>query len=274
MREITLTEAVLRRDRLIVAGGLGVICLLSWLWVFSGAGTGMSAAGTTTWRFPPVSNIGRLPMDWALAYWLVMLAMWWVMMIAMMVPSAAPMVLLYARVCRHNRSTGGIEQALVPTAAFVGGYIVAWLGFSVVATTVQWAFEALGLLDAMVMWSTERWLSAALLFGAGLYQLSPLKNICLKHCQSPVAFLSKNWRKGRSGALLMGLHHGLYCIGCCWFLMALLFAGGIMNLVWIAGLAVFVLVEKLAPLGQWTARISGVVFIAGGIAVLVSGGLA
>jgi len=269
MRETTFVESVLRRDRLIVAGGLAIIFLLSWGWVLSGAGTGMPAAGTTTWRFPPVSNVGGLPMDWALAYWIIMLAMWWIMMIAMMVPSAAPMVLLYARVSRHNQSTGGIESALVPTAVFVAGYLVVWLGFSIAATALQWAFGRLGLVGAVGMSSTDKWLTAALLFGAGLYQFSPLKHACLTQCRSPVEFISSNWRKGRLGALVMGLRHGLYCIGCCWILMALLFVGGIMNLVWIAALAILVLFEKLAPFGRMTARVSGLALIAGSVAVLV-----
>jgi predicted metal-binding membrane protein len=265
----TPTEALLRRDRLIVLAGLAIIAILSWLYLLDGAGTGMSVRAMTTWRFPPP----LMPADdvgWNVGYALVMLAMWWVMMIAMMVPSATPMILLYARVTRHAQAKGQIEAAAIPTARFAFGYLVAWLLFSIAAVALQWALERAGLLQAMTMWSLNKWLSAALLFAAGLYQLSPLKDVCLRHCRSPAEFLSRHWRRGQRGAFRMGLDHGLYCVGCCWFLMALLFAGGIMNLVWIAGLAIFVLVEKVALYGHWIARAAGVLFIGGGVWVLAA----
>ena len=203
-----------------------------------------------------------------------MLAMWWVMMIAMMVPSAAPMILLYARVSRHNQKAAVQDPAdgpvLVPTAVFLAGYLLSWLLFSLVATALQWALEQAGLVHGMMMWSNSHTLSGVFLLAAGAYQLSPLKNTCLTHCRSPVSYLSAHWRKGRLGALRMGLAHGLYCVGCCWFLMLLLFVGGIMNLVWIAGLAIVVLLEKLMPQGGAIARIFGALMLASGAYLLLS----
>ena len=264
MTSITATEVLLRRDRLIVGAGLAVICLLCWLYIIAGAGTGISTAAMTTWQFPPPTLMSNAAAPWGPSYWIVMALMWWVMMIAMMVPSAAPMILLYARVHRHAQKKGQIDHAVIPTAAFVSGYLLGWLAFSLAATSLQWSLEQVGLMHAMMMWSTNSVLSGSFLMAAGIYQLSPLKGACLKHCRSPADFLSRHWRKNRLGAARMGLEHGLYCIGCCWFLMVLLFAGGIMNLVWIAGLAVFVLVEKLAPYGYWIGRASGLLLIAAG----------
>ena len=264
MAGITATEVLLRRDRLIVAAGLILICLLSWLYIAGGAGTGMSTAAMSTWQFPPPVTMSNALAPWDPSYWIVMALMWWVMMIAMMVPSAAPTILLYARVYRHARTRGQIGHTAIPTAAFGGGYLLAWLAFSLAATSLQWSLEQLGLMDAMMMWSTNSVLSGSFLVAAGVYQLSPLKSVCLKHCRSPVDFISRHWRAGRSGAALMGLQHGFYCVGCCWLLMVLLFVGGVMNLVWIAGLAIFVLLEKLAPYGTVIGRASGLLMIAAG----------
>lgn len=264
----TATESLLRRDRLIVGGGLVLICLLSWYYLLSGAGTGMSTLAMTTWTFPPPVPSYNADYTWTASYWLIMLLMWWIMMIAMMVPSAAPMILLFARVHRHHQKQGQGDASTVPTAAFVGGYLLAWLAFSLAATALQWLLEGAGLLHSMLMWSTSATLSGLFLLAAGIYQLSPLKGACLSHCRSPVDFLTRHWRPGQWGAARMGLDHGLYCVGCCWFLMALLFVGGIMNLVWIAGLAIFVLLEKLAPAGQWVARASGILMIIGGAYLL------
>lgn len=259
----TATEALLRRDRLVVIACLFTICLLSWLYLVRGAGTGMSSTAMTTWQFPPPAHAGS-GAPWPPGYWLVMLVMWWVMMIAMMLPSAAPMVLLYARVQRHNWQREGVSGHGLPTASFLLGYLLAWLAFSLAATGLQWGLEQAGLVHGMMMWSTSHRLSGAFLVAAGIYQFSPLKGACLHHCRSPAAFLSRHWRQGRLGALRMGLAHGLYCVGCCWVLMLLLFVGGVMNLVWIAGLAVLVLLEKLLPRGEWVARAAGGLMLAAG----------
>jgi predicted metal-binding membrane protein len=269
MINITATEVLLRHDRLIIGTGLAVICLLSWLYIIAGAGTGMSTINMTTWQLPLPAPSTSAVMPWSLFYWIIMACMWWVMMIAMMVPSAAPMVMLYTRVHRYAQKTGQMDPTVIPTAAFASGYLLTWLVFSLAATSLQWLLEQAGLMHTMMMWITNNMLSGSFLMIAGIYQLSPLKNICLKHCRSPADYLYRHWRRGRLGAARMGLEHGLYCVGCCWSLMALLFVGGVMNLVWIAGLAIFVLIEKLAQNGHWFGRASGLLMIiAGGYLLL------
>jgi predicted metal-binding membrane protein len=263
----TATEALVRRDRAIVVAGLVVITLLAWGYVMTGAGTGMSIRAMTRAAVSP-GAFGpgmSMPLEWTGAYWIIMVLMWWVMMIAMMVPSAAPMVLLYARVTRHAQKGDSIAAGVAPTAVFAGGYVLAWLGFSLVATSLQFALERASLLSSMMMWSLDPWLSAGLLLAAGIYQLTPIKQTCLRHCRSPMQFLTARWRPGQVGAIRMGIIHGTYCLGCCWALMALLFVGGIMNVLWIAGLAIFVLVEKLLPRGEWLARAGGAACIAAGL---------
>ena len=262
------TERLLRRDRWIVGGGLLLICLLCWAWLLAGSGTGMSIAEMTSWEYPPAATGGEGGGAWSTGYWLVMLFMWWTMMVAMMVPSAAPMILLYARVYRHGQAGGADLSPAVPVAAFAAGYLLAWLLFSALATGLQFALEQSGLVHRMLMGSTTPVLSGGFLVVAGLYQFSPWKDRCLGHCRSPATFLSAHWRKTRAGALRMGLEHGLFCVGCCWSLMLLLFVGGVMNLVWIAGLAALVLLEKLHRAGRWVARGAGLLMVAGGIYLL------
>ncbi|HEX2140103.1 MAG TPA: DUF2182 domain-containing protein [Woeseiaceae bacterium] len=267
--EHSAAELLLRRDRWIVGGGLLLLCLLCWAYLLAGSGTGMSVAAMTSWQFPPPAAEGLAGGSWGAAYWIVMLLMWWIMMIAMMVPSAAPMILLYARVYRHGQEAGAELSPVVPTAAFTAGYLLAWLLFSGFATGLHFVLEASGLVHRMMMWSTTTVLSGSFLVAAGLYQFSPWKNRCLQECRSPVQFLSTHWRKTRIGALRMGAEHGVFCIGCCWSLMLLLFAGGVMNLVWIAGLAAIVLLEKLHRFGHQVARGAGAAMLAGGLYLLV-----
>jgi predicted metal-binding membrane protein len=270
MSQMTLTERIVRREQLLVGAGLAVITGLAWYYLLTGAGTGMSTIAMTTWQFPPPRPAAMMAGGWDAAYWLAMLVMWWVMMIAMMIPSAAPMILLYARVFRHGQARGQIADSLVPTGSFAAGYLACWLGFSALATVLQFVLERAGLLHGMWMWSTNRWLTAGLLIAAGLFQLTPLKAACLEHCRSPAAFLSRHWRPGQLGALRLGIVHGAYCLGCCWALMLLLFAAGIMNLVWIAGLAALVLIEKLAPFGAALARVTSVLLIGAGLYAAVA----
>jgi predicted metal-binding membrane protein len=258
-------ETLLRRERAIIWGALAILTALAWAWVLIGSGTGMSATAMSTWQFPPPRPALMMQAAWSASYWLIMLCMWWVMMIAMMLPSAAPMILLYARVVRHG--PGHVQGAVAPTAAFAAGYLVCWFAFSALATGLQFALERLGLLDGMMMWSTERWLTAGLLVGAGIYQLSPLKSACLAQCRSPAEFLARHWRPGRLGAFRMGEAHGAYCLGCCWALMLLLFAAGIMNLVWIAGLSIPVLLEKLAPFGAALTKPFAALLILAGLVI-------
>ena len=281
MFEALALERLLKRDRLITLAGLAALCMLAWLYIVTGAGLGMSAwEMTTLLLFPHQQPHNMMPgMDmgamasgraaWGFATWALIIAMWWIMMIAMMTPSAAPTILLYARVHRHALAEDQVQDRLAPTGAFAAGYLLVWLGFAAAAATLHWALERAGLVSAMTMGSSNAWLSGIVLITAGLYQLSPFKNICLAHCRAPTSFLSRHWRPHALGALRLGAMHGAYCVGCCWMLMALLFVGGVMNLTWIAALAILVLIEKALPLGPWVGRGVGVALIGWGVATLV-----
>jgi predicted metal-binding membrane protein len=285
MAESSALTAVLKRDRLVVIAALVTVIVAAWTYVLAGARTGTSALEMTAAMRAPgdlprmgmeggapgimqdMAMAAMAPMAWTLGYAVLMFFMWWIMMMAMMLPSAAPMILLFALVNRKQREKGA---PYVPTAIFAAGYVVVWAAFSVVAVGAQWGLERSGLLSSMMMVSTNLMFGAGLLIAAGIYQLTPLKHACLRHCRSPVFFISHHWRPGELGALRMGVEHGAFCTGCCWFLMALLFYGGVMNLFWIVGLAVFVLLEKTIPAGHWLGRITGVLLIAwGGALILV-----
>jgi len=194
-------------------------------------------------------------------------AMWAVMMVGMMMPSAAPMILMYARAGRHGKTVG---KPLAATGWFAAGYVLAWIGFSLAATVVQWAIERAALLDSQ-METGSKILGGAVLIAAGIYQWSPLKDVCLVQCQTPLQFLIRHggFRSDVPGCLLLGLRHGVYCVGCCWALMALLFVVGVMNVLWIALLSMLVLFEKWAPFGRWVARSAGVVCVAWGVWMLL-----
>lgn len=250
-------ERSLRHERLLVAGGLLAVIVLSWAWLLAGAGTMQEMDG----MLMPMSGG-----PWTLDHALVMLAMWIAMMAAMMLPSAAPMILLYATVARARRARGERGGS---AGIFAAGYAAVWIGFSIAAVALQFALERAALLSPM-METTSMALAGAVLIAAGIYQWLPLKQACLRRCRSPLDFMVLHWREGARGAFRMGAAHGAYCVGCCWMLMLLLFVGGIMNLAWIAGLALFVLVEKLVPAGNWIGRIAGGVLVAWGIAVLLA----
>jgi len=201
---------------------------------------------------------------WTAADFALNVAIWWVMMPGMMLPSAAPMILTFATVNRRKRTRG---QPFVPTAVFTTGYLTAWGLFGIAATLADWGLEQTALMSPMTQRLTPA-LGAALIVVAGVYQLTPFKYVCLTHCRSPLAFVLHQWRDGQAGALRMGFDHGLYCLGCCWFLMALLFAAGTMSLLWMAAITAFVLAEKLFPAGQRIARVSGLAMIAFGLYLL------
>jgi len=262
-------EAVVTRDRLIVVTALTAVIALSWAYLVTGAGMGMSAFEMT--RMSQLGMAGGMacmammtPVVWTLGYAVLMFFMWWVMMVAMMLPSAAPMILLFATVNRKQRETG---HPHVATSIFAVGYLAAWAGFSLVAVILQWGFAQTGILSPMLV-GTNVTFGGVLLLAAGIYQLTPIKHACLRHCRSPLAFLSTHWRRGARGALRMGLMHGAFCVGCCWFLMGLLFFGGVMNLYWIAGLALFVLFEKTVPAGHWIGYATGVALLVWGAGIL------
>jgi predicted metal-binding membrane protein len=187
--------------------------------------------------------------------------MWWAMMIGMMLPSAAPMTLTFSTVNRRRRELG---TPWVPTAVFVSGYLLAWGAFSVAATAAQLGLEHAELMAPMAGLSSP--LAGGLVFvAAGLYQLTPLKHACLRRCRSPLAFVLEHWRDGTAGALRMGVEHGAWCLGCCALLMALLFVGGVMNLLWAAAIAAWVLLEKVLPAGELMARGAGGLAVAFGV---------
>lgn len=238
------------RDALVVGASLAVLTGVSWAYLYHDATVGhcsrMGLAGTATDFF-------------------MLLLMWTVMMVAMMVPSAAPMILMFANV---NRRRAARAATAIPTGYFVLAYLLIWTVFSLAATAVQWWLSSAALLTAMSMELVSKPLAAGLFVAAGVFQWTPLKRACLQHCHTPFTFLMKYWRDGRRGAFAMGLRHGIYCVGCCWAVMALLFVAGVMNLLWVLALSILVLVEKLVPR---VARPAGLAMIAAGIAVLASG---
>lgn len=262
----TLLEAVLRHDRRTVVAALVAVIALSWVWILLGAGTGMSATDMLVGSGTVDMARMMAPTAWTLGYAAIIFTMWWAMMAAMMLPSAAPILLLFARVNRKEKAAG---RPFIPTGIFAAGYLVAWGGFSLLATCLQWELQRLGLLSPMMTTTSYR-LGGAILLAAGLWQLTPIKAMCLRHCRSPMGFLVQSWKPGRGGAFRMGLEHGSFCLGCCWFLMGLLFFGGIMNLFWIIGLAAFVLLEKAVPMGSWIGRIVGIGVTAWGVLLLAT----
>lgn len=254
-------EALLRRDRLLVGLCLLTATGLAGWYILSGAGMSMSALQMSA----PMRQMGATPYTaWTAAYALTMFLMWWVMMIAMMLPSATPTILLAAALNRRSNATSAPYGS---TALFCFGYLLAWALFSVVAVAAQWWLEYRGLLS-MHMETLPSVLTGALLMAAGAWQFTPLKSACLRHCRTPTDFLVQHRRPGSLGALQMGVHHGVYCLGCCWFLMVLLFVGGVMNLYWIIGLAAFVFAEKVLGWGPTLGRVTGLALLAAGALVL------
>ena len=264
---MTAVEAALRRQRTLTIAALALLTLLAWAWLLLGAGMGM-APRAALHLLPAASPNGMAGMDmvpagWGIAELLLAVSMWWVMMVAMMLPAAAPVILLYAR--------AGEAQGAEPSAPgwFVAGYLAVWGLFSLVAAALQDGLQRLGVMAPMTMEASARWLAAAILVAAGLYQLSPFKEACLARCRNPAAFLSRHYRPGRAGALRMGAIHGAFCLGCCWLLMALLFVGGVMNLAWIALLTLLIAGEKLLPGGRLLGLAAGLGFIAWGALVAI-----
>lgn len=246
----TRVESALADLRPALVVVLIVLPLACWLWVGAmardmyGPMTGASAwMMTVTWDAP------RLLLLWA---------MWAAMMAGMMLPSATPLLLLYARTMRNRAAEPHPARNVYAMAA---GYLVVWLGFSLAATALQRALGELSLLTMMMEPATPT-AAAVILVIAGIYQLTPLKHACLQACRSPIRLLTARWREGAAGAFRMGISHGNYCLGCCWALMLILFAGGVMNLAVILALTVWVAVEKIAPFGEWTARVSGGLLLA------------
>ena len=244
---------------MLVFGAMAVLAALAWAYtVFLGIQhTSMTGGGMV---MPAM-------MKWTATDFVFMLVMWAVMMFAMMLPSVTPTVMIFGRV-REKREAAG--RVFAPTGAFVIGYLLAWVGFSLLATAANWLLHSSGSMSSM-MGNVAPEVGGALLIAAGVFQWTPLKNACLDHCRSPMSFLMQHWREGSSGAALMGIHHGAYCLGCCWILMLLLFVLGVMNLPWVAVLTIVVLAEKTLPHGKILSRGLGLLLIGWGAWLIIAG---
>jgi predicted metal-binding membrane protein len=239
----------------VIWSALAAVTALSWLYVYRQMG--------------PMEGMADIAVPAAFAPWTATdfalnLAIWWAMMPGMMLPSAAPMILTFATINRRKRERG---RPFVPAIVFASGYLIAWCLFGLFATAADWGLERAALISPLTG-RLNPILGAIVVIAAGIYQLTPLKSVCLTHCRSPFDFVLNHWREGAAGALRMGVEHGLYCLGCCWFLMTLLFAAGIMSLLWMAAITILVFVEKLFPAGQWIAAGSGVAILGFGIYLL------
>ena len=251
-------ENALRNDRLIVLVTLIGIAAVAWGYMLHEA-RAMENTGVCQCLGMAMSGPDTKP--WASAAILPLFLMWAEMMVAMMIPSAAPMILTFAQVNRRRREQ---ERPFVPTGLFLLGYLIVWSAFSLVVALAQWALHGLALLSPM-MKSSSPVLGGLLLIFAGVFQWTPWKRACLRHCRSPLSFLLSGWREGWKGALRMGIEHGAYCAGCCWLLMALLFVAGVMNMLWVAAITMLVLLEKILPHGTRFGTAAGGVFVAWGV---------
>lgn len=247
------------RDRIVILSALSMLTVWAWFWLLNmppmdGASMGAEA------MMPRLQS-------WTQEHVFGMFLMWAIMMVGMMVPSASPMVLLYARVSGRGFDP---RLAYLRTVLFTAGYIAVWTAFSALATAAQWALEELAFLSSM-MKTVSPIVGGIILIAAGIYQLTPAKRACLEHCRTPFAFVMHHWRLGSPGAFLMGLEHGAYCLGCCWALMVLLFVVGVMNLLWVAIIAAFVLAEKILPIAQFLAKASAVALMLAGAYMAFAG---
>ncbi|MGZ3535889.1 MAG: DUF2182 domain-containing protein [Thermodesulfobacteriota bacterium] len=243
---------LLQREQLFVFFCLAAIIIISWAymlhmaWEMSGAGEEITLACLMNWGPRDIAH---------------MFIMWGIMMTAMMFPSATPMILMFVSVNERQRE---IQRPLMRTGLFILGYFLVWTSYSALATAVQWGLHITALLSHNLVIASPI-LSGTLLIAAGIFQWTPFRDTCMWKCRSPLGFLMAEWREGRTGALVMGLKHGLNCVGCCWLLMLLSFVLGVMNMVWMAIVTVFMLVEKAYPRSQWVSRTSGVILIAWGL---------
>src|SRR5688572_1850801 len=256
-------ERILRHDRILVIAAILAVTALAWAYIvsISIAPPGQSSIMAD---MPGMEMAQPSFTPWGPATFAFMFVMWTIMMVGMMLPSATPMVLIYAGVARRAVAHG---KPFAAVAWFVGGYLFAWFGFALMATLAQWALESTLLLTPMG--KADNAFGGGVLIIAGLYQWSPLKDHCLSQCQSPLLFVQRHggFQRSPRGSFSLGTRHGLYCVGCCWTLMLLLFVAGIMNLLWIAGLAVFVLIEKTVPASRWLSRFIGICLILSGVAL-------
>jgi len=251
-------EYILKRDRIIVITGLIIISILAWLYVIY------------LYRQMEVMNMGALffamPMTpkWTSTDFILMFLMWLVMMIAMMPPSVAPLILLFTKVNRQRKNQ---QSPFVNTSYLFIGYFMVWGGFSLVATLLQWLLQQASWLNPDMI-ITNKVFGSIILIAAGVFQFTPLKQTCLDFCKSPLEFIYKHWKEGKKGAIKMGIQNGIYCVGCCWVLMVLLFVSGVMNILWVALIALFVLIEKVSAKSKWISFFAGALLIIYGVLVI------
>jgi predicted metal-binding membrane protein len=260
----TPLAALLKRDRTVIIAALAFTTVIAWAYMVHEADAMLR---TGVCKCMGMAMAGPDARAWSAPQLLALFLMWSEMMIAMMLPSAAPMILTFASL---NRSRREQQRAFVPVSAFVSGYLIAWIAFSLAATFLQWALHSAALLSPMMSMTNSR-VAGALLIAAGIFQFTPWKTACLTRCANPLTLLLTGWREGACGAIQMGLHHGLFCLGCCWALMLLLFVLGVMNITWIAALTIYVLIEKLLGRNAWFGRVAGAALCAWGVVLLVRG---
>lgn len=266
----TRLGALLSRHQWISLTALVVLIILAWAWLLAGAGIEMApdsphaadprGHGGMSSMQPPMASVGA----WTAGRLTLTFLMWWVMMVAMMLPSAAPAILLYIR------ASAAAPDVTPAAGSFLSGYLAIWGVFAAAASGLQFLLEHEGLVSPMWLRSESTWFTAGMLLVTGAYQLSPAKAACLRQCRNPAQFISRYFRQGSLGAWRMGVIHGGYCVGCCWALMVLLFAGGVMNLAWIAVLTLLVAAEKLLPFGGRLPLVTGVALIMGALALIVA----
>ena len=269
-------ESFIQRDKIITIIAIAILVGATFTYTVLGVGMNMSAIqmtpglGQSQMSMPNMSamkNMAATPAVWSFNYSVLMFFMWWTMMIAMMLPSASPMILLYTALIRRTKKTKSIIRQVT---SFICGYLLAWAAFSLFAAALQSQLELRDWMSPMMMEATNIYLAAGILIAAGVYQLTPLKTVCLEKCRQPASFLANYKNTWVNSPLRIGLVHGFYCVGCCWFLMGLLFFGGIMNLYWIVGLIIFVAIEKLHEKGIIFGKILGGGAIVSGIAFLIN----
>ena len=272
----TAVESLIRRDKVITIIAIAILVGATFTYTVLGVGMNMSAIqmtpglGQSQMSMPNMSAMKKMaatPAVWTFNYSVLMFLMWWTMMIAMMLPSASPMILLYTALIRRTKKTKSIIRQVI---SFICGYLLAWAAFSLFAAALQSQLELRDWMSPMMMEATNIYLAAGILIAAGVYQLTPLKTVCLEKCRQPASFLANYKNTWVNSPLRIGLVHGFYCVGCCWFLMGLLFFGGIMNLYWIVGLIIFVAIEKLHEKGIIFGKILGGGAIVSGIAFLIN----
>ncbi|MFC0773356.1 DUF2182 domain-containing protein [Terrimonas alba] len=251
--------SVLKKDRFIVLTALSLICILSWLYIIY--------LYNQMYPMNMDALFFAMPMTakWSWTDFVLLFLMWFVMMIAMMTPSVTPLVIIFTLINRKRRQQ---QNPYVPSGYLLGGYFLVWAVFSLFATFLQWLLQRVALLNPEMV-TTSKVLGGVILITAGTFQFTPLKNTCLHNCRSPMGFIHQYWKDGKNGALRMGIQNGIYCLGCCWILMILLFVSGIMNILWIAIITLFVLIEKVLPSVKVISFIAGFALFAYGIIILL-----